>query len=107
MDQDDLASEIDRRLNGRRITSQQSAYAELSDIMLTVTLINEYMSQEHQEQYTRLDSIIEKLKRWLDRLVKKLTEIVEELGDGVSFSISVGTGVSVTVNFPVLGSSSA
>ena len=37
------------------------------------------------------------------RLPDKLAEIVTNLAKGTSFSITVGTGVTVTVNFPPIG----
>jgi uncharacterized protein YqcC (DUF446 family) len=44
---------------------------------------------------------------WLDRLVSALKRIVENLSDATSFSISVRSNVSVTVDFGRLDSSSA
>jgi hypothetical protein len=44
---------------------------------------------------------------WLDRLVSALKRIVENLSDATSFSISVDSNVSVTVDFGRLESSSA
>ncbi|MFZ2057739.1 MAG: hypothetical protein WAV54_10085 [Acidimicrobiales bacterium] len=37
------------------------------------------------------------------RLPDKLAEIVTNLAKGTSFSITVGTSVTVTVNFPPIG----
>ena len=57
------------------------------------------MGQDELTSARLSDSVIEKLEDWIKRLVDKLTEIVKQLAKGTSFSISVGTGVSVTVNF--------
>jgi hypothetical protein len=53
------------------------------------------------------DDILAKLETWLDRLVSALKRIVQNLSDATSFSISVGSNVSVTVGFGRLESSSA
>lgn len=43
-----------------------------------------------------VDDVIDKLEDWIKRLVAKLTEIAKQLK--ASFSISVGTSVSVTIS---------
>jgi hypothetical protein len=49
------------------------------------------------------DALIKRISDWISKLADKLTAIVEKLANGTSFSISVGTGISVTVNFPPVG----
>ncbi len=49
------------------------------------------------------DNVIDRLEAWLRRLFDKLTEIVAGLANGTSFSITVGSDVTVTVNLPPVG----
>jgi hypothetical protein len=46
-----------------------------------------------------IDAVLDKLKEWLGRLVTAMTQIVANLASAVSFSVSVSSNVSVTVNF--------
>jgi hypothetical protein len=46
-----------------------------------------------------VDDILDRLRNWIDRLVGALTKIVEKLATARSFSVSVGSNVSVTVDF--------
>lgn len=96
MGKDELSAEIDQRL------SQRNAGSDWSDVMLTVTLINNYIRLDGQANYDLpYAGVIEKLKAWIKKLIEQLMEIAKEHGKGVSFSISAGMGgVSVTVNFP-------
>jgi hypothetical protein len=41
----------------------------------------------------------EKLKKWLAKLHETLKKIVHQIPDALSFSITVGTTISVTVSF--------
>jgi len=43
------------------------------------------------------ERLLEKLKEWLDKLVEKLRELLESSAQ--SFSVTVGTHVSVSVTF--------
>jgi hypothetical protein len=85
-----------------------SAHKAFAHVVEVVNRINLLLSQVHEQAYSgRIgpsDDVFERLREWIDRLVTKLTEIVTDLADGTSFSITVGTGVSVTVNFPPHGS---
>ena len=72
--------------------------------MVTVSYINHYLSAQARPQTMMgtgelSGSILEKLEKWLDRLLNSLVKIVKKLSNATSFSISVGTGVSVTVDF--------
>ncbi len=46
-----------------------------------------------------LDPLLDRLRAWVDRLVDALTRIVEKMAGATSFSVLVGTGLSVSVNF--------
>ncbi|MGH3255718.1 MAG: hypothetical protein ACRDOU_09985 [Streptosporangiaceae bacterium] len=46
-----------------------------------------------------VDDLLDRLEQWLDRLLGALPRIVDKLGGATSFSISVGTNVSLTVVF--------
>jgi hypothetical protein len=46
-----------------------------------------------------VDAMLDRLRTWLDRLVAALTTIVAKLAGATSFSISVGSMVSVAVQF--------
>jgi hypothetical protein len=46
-----------------------------------------------------VDDVLEKLRRWLDRMLSPLERIAGQLSGATSFSISVSTNVSVTVKF--------
>lgn len=84
------------------IDDHGSASDVWGQVVVVVSAINWLTSRRDVQVITVAspDNILEKLKRWIARLVKKLTEIVEELADGTSFSLSVGTSVSVTITFP-------
>lgn len=114
MDNGQQAQLIERRLGALEkmpIHDDQSARDALAHVMLTVNHISQLSSQAPTEATasleTPLDDILKKLQKWLDRLVSKLTQIVEKLAKATSFSISAGTGVSVTVNFGPFESNSA
>jgi hypothetical protein len=79
------------QMDGFGVYGNQDAYDALAHVMTAVAMINEGLPSA---------DVVEKLKKWIERLVEKLTQIVEQLTAGTSFSITVGTGVSVTVNFP-------
>jgi hypothetical protein len=94
------------RMDGVSIRDESSAYAALAQAMVAVGAINQGFSAQPEQMdrlTTPVDGIIEKLEDWIKRLLNKLTEIVKSLAKGTSFSLSVGTGVSVTINFPPTG----
>lgn len=45
--------------------------------------------------------IVGKLQEWLGKLVLKLRELYLHTGGAQSYSLTVGTHISVSVNFPV------
>jgi hypothetical protein len=47
-----------------------------------------------------VEEIVNKLEGWIKRILDKLAEVVENLAEGATFSLSVGTTISVTINFP-------
>ena len=89
-------------LEGMRIGDDGSASEVWAQVVVVVNAINWLASRRDAQVITvaPVDDILEKLKRWVARLVRKLSEIVKDLADGTSFSLSVGTGVSLTITFP-------
>jgi hypothetical protein len=86
-----------------RVSDDPSARQALLDVMALVAEVNQAGRRGDGVPEVDLGDPIKRLKKWLDRLVDKLTEIVEKLIGAVSFSISVGTGISVTVTFGPTG----
>lgn len=97
-------------LDGMPVTDDQSARDALTHAMVTVNHINQLSARTQAEALTSagplMDGVLGELRTWLDRLVAALTKIVENLAKAASFTISVGTGVSVAVNFGPFGSNS-
>ncbi len=92
------------RLDQVTVTDESSAHVALGHALATVGAINQGIEQQPTYGLSlSSDSIIAKLERWLQRLVDKLTQIVRALAKATSFAVSVGTGVSVTINFPPMG----
>ena len=83
--------------------SDQSARDALTYAMVTVRHINQLSAQVQAQAMigagAPMDDILAKLREWFDRLVTELTRIVGKLAQAMSFSISVGTALSVTVHF--------
>ena len=106
MDNDQQARVIEARLDAvdhMTISDDQSARAAFTHVMATVSLINQLSALTRAQAMmgagALADDLLEKLEHWLDRLLGALTRIVENLAGAASFSISVGTNVSVTVVF--------
>lgn len=99
----ELIESLLAELEAMQLDSDGSAHEVIAQTVVLVNHINRTMSRFDTQMATgrslRSDDILKKLKEWLDQLIGKLTEIVKDLADGTSFSISVGTSVSVTVNF--------
>jgi hypothetical protein len=71
--------------------------------MVAAGTINQTIGLQHDQPDSLavpIGSVIEELDKWIKRLLDKLAEIVTNLAKGTSFSITVGTSVTVTVNFP-------
>src|ERR1019366_6780014 len=106
MDNDQQVQLIEARLDaldGIPVSDDQSAREAFTLVMVTVSRISQLSPQAQAQAITGagapVDDILEKLRKWLDRLVSALTRIVENLSDAISFSISVGSNVSVTADF--------
>jgi hypothetical protein len=101
------ATAIDEHLDAvTSVTDEATAYEALGQVLAAVAAMNDALSAE-QTAAARPQvagrGLIEKLEDWIKRLVGKLTEIVKKLAKGTSFSLTVGTSVSVTINFPAMG----
>ncbi|MHB1596667.1 MAG: hypothetical protein ACYCU3_21135 [Streptosporangiaceae bacterium] len=116
MDDEQQMRLIETRLDelaGMPINDDQSARQALTHAMATVHGISQLsatMSADRVPETTSLpaaaapvdpllDPLLDRLKTWIDRLVVALTKIVEKMAGATSFSILVGTGLSVSVNF--------
>ena len=88
------------------VVDEGSARAALSELMSTVAQINETASPVGSRAVGEdglVGDLAERLKGWIDRLIDKLTEIVEKIAKATSFTITVGTGMSVSVTFGPFG----
>ena len=89
------------------VTDQTSAHVALAHAMAAVGAINQGLvpqpAQVPAAMASPVSGIVEKLQEWIKRLLDKLTQIVKALVKGTSFSLSVGTTISVTINFPPMG----
>lgn len=106
MDHDAQTRLIEDRLDTLQampVTDDQSAHDALSHVMVTVSGINRLTAQVQAQAMigggAPIDAVLDKLRDWLDRLVAALNQIVAKLADATSFSVTVGTGVSVSVTF--------
>jgi len=106
MDNDKQVQVVEDRLDaldGMQVSDDQSARQALTHVMVTVTRINQLSAQGRVQAMmgsgASFDDILEQLRKWLDRLVRALTRIVDKLDGATSFSISAGAAVSVTVTF--------
>ncbi len=106
MDNDQQAQVIEDRLDaldGMMITDDRSAREALTHLMATVNRINQLSARTQAQALmgagAPVDDVLEKLRRWLDRLLSALKRIIGKLSGATSFSISVGSNVSVTVDF--------
>jgi hypothetical protein len=106
MDTEAQAQLIELRLDtldDMPVTDDESARAAFAHLTTTVSRVN-HLSAQVQAQAMMgagapLDAILTKLSQWLDRLVTAMGRIVANLASATSFSVSVGSTVSVTVNF--------
>lgn len=85
-----------------------NAHDELAETLANVGKINSALAvpgsgADLMPGFGVEDDIVDKLEKWIRRLVEKLTDIVRALGKGATFSIAVGTTVSVTVNLGPFG----
>jgi hypothetical protein len=110
MDNDQQVQLIEARLDAledMNVSDDQSARDAFTHVMLTVSRINQLFSRAYAQAMmgagAPVDDILDKLGKWLERLVGALTQIVEKLAGAMSFSVSVGPNVSVTVDFGPFG----
>jgi len=107
MDNDQQAQVIEARLDAldsMTISDDRSARAAFTHVIGTVSRINQLSARTRAQAMVGgagapVDDLLERLEQWLDRLLGALARIVENLAGATSFSISVGTNVSVTVVF--------
>jgi hypothetical protein len=95
-------------LQSMPVTDFTTARAAHAHVMATVSRINQ-VSAATQPQTTQpraivdvpgpVDFVLDKLKEWLDRIAAVMPQIVANLRNATSFSISMGTALSVTVTF--------
>lgn len=90
-----------------QVTGDKAARDALKHAMVTVGQINQVSAQGRAQamvgSVTPIDDLLTKVSEWVDRLVGELTRIVRNLAGATSFSVAVGSGVSVTVNFGPFG----
>jgi hypothetical protein len=86
-------------LQGMPAGSDQSARDALTRAMVTVRRINQLLAQAMVGAGAPVDDIVARLREWVGRLVTEFTRIIEEVAQATSFSVSVGSGLSVTVQF--------
>lgn len=86
------------------------ARRQLSAILVEVAHFNATLDQTvsqlkrntlAQSSLSVQGGLIDKLEQWIERLKRQLTAIVRRIADAASFSISVGTSLSLTVHFSV------
>ena len=106
MDNDQQAHVVEARLDAldhMTIIDDRTARQAFTHVMATVSLINQLSARTRAQAMVGagapVDDLLDRLERWLDRLLGALARIVEKLDGATSFSISVGTNVSVTVVF--------
>jgi NADH:ubiquinone oxidoreductase subunit D len=107
MDNDQQVQVIEARLDAldaMTVSDDQSAREAFTHVVTTVSRINQLSARTQAQAMVGavgapVDDVLEKLRQWLDRLLSALKRIVEKLDGAASFSVSVGTTVSVTVDF--------
>jgi hypothetical protein len=106
MDSDQQVQVIEARLDaleGMAIRDDLSAREAFTHVMVTVNRINQLLATTQAQAVmgaaTPIDKTLEKLRDWLDRLVTAMRRTLAKLAGATAFSVSVGTSVSVTVDF--------
>jgi hypothetical protein len=88
-------------LDDLELTDRQSALDALSHLVFTVSQVNQILSMPESDKALPLqEGLIDKVRKWLKKLISKLEQIAKALGERVSFSVSIGSQIAVTVNFP-------
>jgi hypothetical protein len=106
MDNDQQVQVIEARLDAldaMDVGDDQSAREAYTHLMTTVSRINQLTARTQAQAMmgavAPVDDVLEKLRQWLERLLGALKRITQELAGASSFSVSVSTAVSVTVDF--------
>jgi hypothetical protein len=110
MDNDQQVQVIEARLDAldaMTISDDRSARQAFTHVVTTVSRINQLSARTQAQAMVGaagapVDDVLEKLRQWLERLLSALKRIVGKLDGATSFSLSVGTTVSVTVDFSSL-----
>jgi hypothetical protein len=92
-------AEIDSHIEKLQAIDAESPTAP-SEVLAAVTAFNADMLSGAMPGLRQgaVLGVPEKLKEWLDELVAKVREIVRELSDVASFSVTVGAPLSVSVS---------
>jgi hypothetical protein len=108
MDQEAQTQVIEDQLDALQsmpINDEPTARAAYVHVMTTLSRINLLGAQAKAQAIMGsgdpVDAILGRLKNWLDRLVTAMTQIVANFAKATSFSVSMGTGLSVSVSFQV------
>jgi hypothetical protein len=86
------------------VNDDESARVAFTHLTTTVGRVN-HLSAQVQAQAMMgaagapVDAILARLSEWLDRIVVAMKTIVANLASATSFSVSVGSTVSLTVTF--------
>ena len=92
-------------LQSMPINDEPTARAAFAHAMTTVSNINQVSAHVHAHAIIGrsgpVDIILGQLKDWLDRLVTAMTQIVAYFTKATSFSVCMGTTLSITVSFAV------
>jgi hypothetical protein len=90
-------------LQNMPVNDDPTARAAFAHTMTTVSRINQLSAQAHAQAMLGTggpaDMVLASLKDWLNRLVNALTQIVAHFAKATSFSVSMGTTLSVSVSF--------
>jgi hypothetical protein len=81
------------------VEDEATAQQALAYALSAVGGMNQHLTVAQQPRAALagpVDDIVKKLEDWIKRLVAKLTEIAKQLK--ASFSITVGTSISVTIS---------
>jgi ethanolamine ammonia-lyase large subunit len=93
-----------KRMDDVIVSDVPTARQALAHATAAVAAINQGLippqSYESIGDLDPVEEIVNKLEGWIRCILDKLGLIVEKLGEGVTFSLSVGTSISVTINFP-------
>ena len=102
MDTSDTTAQIDQHLQliaDAPVNDEATAQQALARTLSAVGSLNQHLAVAELTRTALLspvDDIVKKLEEWINRLVAKLTEIAKQLK--ASFSITVGTSISVTLS---------